>query len=151
MNKNAKTNKSSNGPGRPAYQIKWPTGKFTFQDLEILNGVDPETGKGKVCTKLTLRKGLARDLALNSKSLIVKTKETRAPDSESGLGRKSFVFIRRSKLQATKAKKSAKAAEVLAPVVTIAPVETPVETVAVEAPVETPVETTATIPEPVAS
>jgi len=156
MSKNAKTNKNGRGPGRPSYVIKWPTGKFTFQDLEILNGVNPETGKGENCTKLTLRKGMAKDLALKGKSFIVKTDETRKPDSESGLGRKSFVFVRRSKLVAAKAAKKAAKTTVLAPVVTITSTPAPAPT---PAPVAEPATTeaapavaeTAPVAEPVAS
>jgi len=98
-------NKNINrGPGRPAYDIKWPNGKFTFDDLCEANGVNPKTGKGKFCTKLTLRKGIKRDAASRGRSEIVLLKdEQREPNSKSGLGRKTFVYIRRSKLQTLKA------------------------------------------------
>jgi len=157
-NKNAKKT-DKKGPGRPSYQIKWPTGKFTFTDLMIANEVNPETGKGKFCTKLTLRKGIDKDMFHLDKngnidkdkprrdSLIVKTDETRPP--ESGLGRNSFVYVRRSKLQSTKSTKSkgtskatvdyeAQKAALLAPVVDITPPE----------PVSTP-DPVVTAPEPV--
>jgi len=90
------------GPGRPAYEVKWPTSKFTMADLMEKNGVNPKTGKGKFCTKLTLVKALARDHAKRGHSFIVKLDETREPNSKSGLGRKTFVYIRRSKLDTLK-------------------------------------------------
>ncbi len=99
------------GVGRPSYPIKWPNGKFTMADLMVANGVNPKNGKGKLCTKLTLVKGLQRDMFMvgdNGKpdtnrprrnSTIVRVKdETREPNSKSGLGRKTFVYIRRAKL-----------------------------------------------------
>jgi hypothetical protein len=93
MNKNKAQNR---GPGRPQYQIKWPKGKFTFTDLETENGVNPNTGKGKECTTLTLRKGLKRDLAKRNRSEIVILKGVLAePNSKNGLGRKQLVYARR--------------------------------------------------------
>jgi hypothetical protein len=93
MNKNSK----SNGPGRPKYEIKWPRGKFTFTDLEIENGVNPKTGKGKNCTTLTLRKGLRRDQAKRNQSMIVCLKDILAePNSKKGMGRKQLVYAPRS-------------------------------------------------------
>ena len=97
------------GPGRPQYQMLIPSGKFTFTDLEIANGVNPKTGKGKRCTTLTLRKNLKKDMYIldkkgeiartNPNSLIVLLKDILAePDSKSGLGRKQLVYIRRSQL-----------------------------------------------------
>lgn len=105
MNKNKSTSKSTTstakvskkGPGRPQYQIKWPTGKFTFTDLEIENGVNPDTGKGKDCTTLTLRKGLKRDQGKRGYSLIVLLKGVLAePNNKKGLGRKQLVYARRT-------------------------------------------------------
>ena len=105
------------GRGRPAYQTKWPIGKFTLTDLMVLNGVNPETGKGKFCSKLTLIKGLERDRNFKGNSIIVKTEETRKPISESGLGRKCFVYVRRSKLnKATKHKDNEQTPALLEPV-----------------------------------
>ena len=92
-----KKNSKSNDPGRPQYEIKWPRAKFTFTDLEIENGVNPNTGKGKNCTTLTLRKGLKRDQAKRGHSVIVCLKDILAePNSKSGLGRKQLVYARRS-------------------------------------------------------
>ena len=122
------------GRGRPAYQTKWPIGKFTLTDLMVLNGVNPQTGKGKFCSKLTLIKSLERDRLLKNNSFIVKTDETKKPISESGLGRKCFVYVRRSKLNKSKVN-----ADVTVPIVDInTTVEVPVTQV--ETPiVETPI------------
>lgn len=95
--------KNSTGPGRPAYQVKWPTGKFTFTQLMERNGVNPKTGKGKDCTRLTLYKHL-QVATKGTKSEIVRIKdETRKPNSKTGMGRKAFVYIRREKLNGMKA------------------------------------------------
>lgn len=84
--------------GRPSYEVKWPRGKFTFNDLMVLNGVDPETGKGPNCAKLTLVNHLKKDLARKGHSTIVKLDEL-APPANGKLGRKQFVFQKR--VQAT--------------------------------------------------
>ena len=122
-----KKNSKSNGPGRPQYEIKWPRGKFTFTDLEIENGVNPKTGKGKNCTTLTLRKGLKRDQAKRGHSVIVCLKDILAePNSKSGLGRKQPVYARRSVAEkyATKTSAPRKAkADVTVNVSTTAPVD----------------------------
>lgn len=106
MSKNTKTVKTEKrGPGRPAKQIKWPNGKFTFANLMVRNGVNLTTGKGSFCTKLTLNKALARDLALGKKSVIVRLAETRKP--KGGIGRSSFVYELRNKTaQAKPAKRN---------------------------------------------
>lgn len=152
-----KTMKNKNtGVGRPKYNVKWPNRKFTMADLMVANEVNPKTGKGKLCTKLTLVKALQRDMfMLDAKtgkpdmerprrnSMIVRVKdETREPNSKTGLGRKTYVYIRREKVanvtkdvtkDVTVAKSSPKSTEsyeahkaaLLAPVVTIAPAPTP--------------------------
>lgn len=116
MKKNNKSKSKSNGPGgpgRPQYEIKWPRGKFTFTDLEVENGVNPETGKGKNCTTLTLRKGLKRDLAKRSHSVIAQLDGVLAePNSKSGKGRKQLVYIRRVKTDAAKTHKGKTKADV---------------------------------------
>jgi hypothetical protein len=104
-------NEKNRGVGRPSYAVKYPNHKFTMSDLMVANGVNPKTGKGKLCTKLTLVKALQRDMFILDKngkpdverprrnSTIVRVKnETRQPNSVSGLGRKTFVYIRRDKL-----------------------------------------------------
>jgi hypothetical protein len=103
-NKNANTNR---GPGRPAYEPKVPQSKFTFADFMELNGVNFETGKGPNCSKLTLDKWLKRDKESKGKSMIVKLDETREPNSKNGLGRKTYVYVRRSKLDTLKSAKVA--------------------------------------------
>jgi len=83
------------GPGRPKYVPIIPRGKFTFSDLETANGVNLETGKGERCTTLTLRKWVKREVG-SRKGAIIRVKNILAePNSESGLGRKQYVFIRR--------------------------------------------------------
>ena len=121
-NKNANENR---GPGRPAYVPKIPGRKFTFADFMEANEVNPETGKGPNCSKLTLTKFLDRDMynafesgarkgkankaSPRKNSLVIKLDETREPNSESGLGRKTYVYLRRDKLDTLKTAKVAKA------------------------------------------
>ena len=96
----SKKNTPNRGPGRPQYTPVIPRGKFTFTDFEEANGVattGKDKGKGDKCTTLTLRKWLKRDLARRSKSVIVHLKGvTDEPSSENGLGRKQYVYQRRS-------------------------------------------------------
>lgn len=174
-----KTNKK--GPGRPKYNPIIPKGKFTMDEFCVANGVNLNTGKGKLCSRLTLIKFLARDMfhtkagsnkpdhnkpRKNSSVVLVKD-EFSEPNSKDGLGRKAFVYIRRSTLEAIKARKASKVAkkttapatpavtdsgtdayekqkaEILAPAVTVpAPTPEPVtETTETVAPVtETPTE-----------
>lgn len=94
--------KNATGPGRPAYEVKWPAGKFTFTQLMERNGVNPKSGKGNNCTRLTLYKHL-KAASKGSKSEIVRIKdETRKPNSKTGMGRKAFVYIRREKFNGMK-------------------------------------------------
>ena len=82
------------GPGRPMAKIKIPNRKFTFADLKEANDH---------VTPLTLRKFLKRDAARKGKSEIVLVKdETREPNSKKGLGRKTFVYIPRAKMNTLK-------------------------------------------------
>lgn len=86
--------KVNRGPGRPMASIKVPNRKFTFGDLAEANGH---------VTPLTLRKFLKRDAARKGKSEIVLVKdEHREPNSKKGLGRKTFVYIPRAKLNTLK-------------------------------------------------
>ena len=113
------------GPGRPAYQPKFPQRqRWTLKDLMAANGVDKESGKGDKCTKLTLVKYLDKVCFAKIKtgpnagkpdrnaplpnSLVVRLKETLPPDSEEGLGRRSFVYCLRAKLDQLKAPKAPK-------------------------------------------
>lgn len=94
MKKNA-----SRGVGRPMANINIPNRKFTFADLEEANSH---------VTPLTLRKFLKRDADRKGKSEIVLVKgETRAPQSKNGLGRKTFVYVRRAKVAKVTAPKAA--------------------------------------------
>ena len=100
-------------PGRPKYAPKFPrTNKWTMADFMEVNGVNPETGKGENCAKLTLIQFRNRDVKLGEKSVIVKLDELRAPASVGGLGRRAFVYCLRSKLDEIQAADAAKAAKV---------------------------------------
>jgi hypothetical protein len=86
--------KNQRGPGRPMAEITVPNRKFTFADLVEANSH---------VTPLTLRKFLKRDASRKGKSEIVLVKdETREPNHKKGLGRKTYVYIRRSKASALK-------------------------------------------------
>ncbi len=117
MNKNTQ----NKGPGRPRYQMKYPTTKeWTFQDLMEVNGVSLKNGKGPNCTKLTLTKNMDRDLFIRAKgrkgkkgkiirpnpnSVAVRLADTFAePNSKDGLGRKGFLYSLRAKLNGRPAK-----------------------------------------------
>jgi len=100
-------NKSQRGPGRPMAEISIPSRKFTFADLVEAN---------EHVTPLTLRKFLKRDFARKGKSEIVLVKdETRESNSKKGLGRKTFVYIRRSKMNALKTAIKSKVSVSIAP------------------------------------
>jgi len=115
-NKNAVTKQ---GPGRPAYEPKFPRSlEWVFADFMEANEVNPKTGKGPKCSKLTLTKNLDRDMyhpiesgknkgkpdrnRPRKNSLVVKSDKTREPNSERGLGRKTFVFYLRAKQDSIK-------------------------------------------------
>jgi len=87
------------GPGRPAYVPKLPTKlRWTMLDLQVRNEVNPATGKGPNCSKLTLVNWLADELANRRSGLVLKVNgETKEPNSKSGLGRKAFVYVLRSR------------------------------------------------------
>ena len=93
------TNKSVRKAGRPSAIITFPNKKFTFADLQADN---------THVTALTLRKHLSKDMFTEDgnarrNSEIVRVKdETREPNHETGLGRKTFVYIKRSRIQAKK-------------------------------------------------
>ena len=103
-NKNTKYSHS----GRPRYGIKWPKGReFTKKQICEVNDIDmrrkingklnPNWGKGPLCTLLTINKGVARDLAKRGHSVLIRLKETAEPDSKSGLGRHANLYALRSK------------------------------------------------------
>ena len=117
MNKNTAT--VTQGPGRPKYTPAYPRKKlWTFTDLEDANGVNPNTGKGKFCTTLTLRKFLKRDMFIltkkgkvvrpNPDSTVVLMEDLQASsNSTKGLGRKQYVYLLRAKLDAKTTKAAA--------------------------------------------
>jgi len=99
-------NNDKKSVGRPQYSPKFPNkDKWTFHDLCVENDVvmDPESeyyGKGPACSLLTLRKMINRDKAKRSHSLIVKLKDEMAPpSSQTGMGRKSFLYMLRTNIQ----------------------------------------------------
>ena len=99
MKKNTNANR---GPGRPMYAPKFPRSlMFTMTAFCEANGVNPETGKGKNCSKLTLIKFLGRK---QGKSLVARLKATAEPNSDTGLGRKPFLFCMKDRLDEAKAK-----------------------------------------------
>ena len=105
-------------PGRPRYEMKFPTGaEWTFVQLMKRNGVDtvkrlangkdnPNYGKGENCTMLTLRKNLdfciyaktakgkvSKRKGIDPNSIVVPVEGVTAePDSDSGLGRRATLY-----------------------------------------------------------
>lgn len=101
MKKNKTVNTVQRGPGRPAYQPKFPKSKkFTMADFCVANGIDPKTGKGPNCTKLTLDKFRKANLGQRNSILVLVKDELREPASQNGLGRKCFVYSLRSRVTA---------------------------------------------------
>jgi len=137
-----KSNKTKRGVGRPESKVVWPNGRFTMEQAFQLNGCYAQPAR--VC-KLTVINHLNEDMYLidketgnpdktrpNPKSVIIRLKdELGKTKSESGKGRKPYIYLRRSQRDA--GRKSAanlrKAkANVSVPVVDAAPapaVETP--------------------------
>lgn len=149
----AKTPKASRGVGRPRYDAKIPNGKFTMRQFCEYNGVNPDTGKGEKCSKLTLIKFMERDQhpkiksgknagkldknRIRPDSLIVQLDETSAPTGEKGLGRKAFVYQKRCKIKATPSD-----ATVTVPIVDVTPAPVVDATPATDpAPVDAPAST----------
>jgi hypothetical protein len=95
-----KNKNSTRGRGRPRAEITIPNRKFTFADFGEAN---------QHVTPLTLRKFIKYDFAKKNKSEIIKLKdETREPNSKEGLGRKTFVYIRRNKANSLKTARKSK-------------------------------------------
>lgn len=91
--------KAPGKPGRPAYNPKFPRkSAWTMTDFCVANEVDPSTGKGPRCSKLTLIKWLGRDSAKKGRSMVKRLDTTAAPNSESGMGRKAFLYSLREKI-----------------------------------------------------
>lgn len=93
--------KVARGVGRPRCKVALPPGNFTFNALAIHNGVMDSDGnmlpKGKrrMCI-LTLRNFIKKDKNLGESSvLVVRADKTEEPKGGK-LGRKRFVFSRRS-------------------------------------------------------
>lgn len=117
-------------PGRPKYQPVFPRSKeWTFTDWMEANGIETNPGsknfgKGPNCTMLTLRKHLERDMYFhkegkpliakfrtkaNPKSNIVILKDvTSEPNSDSGLGRRAYLYSLRANASVKRATKTTK-------------------------------------------
>lgn len=167
MSKN-KTNKTESNStetprvaGRPRNKISIPQGKFTFLKLCILNGAVGPNGEeltkenGRRMVPLTLRNWLSRQEKMGEKSEVVKLEELGKATHEDGLGRRPFLYTRRSNLDKTKvatADKPAKAPKASKPskrktadvTVPAADVSTPAPTPEAT-PVEVPADSTVTV------
>lgn len=144
--------KSYDHPGRPKYDIKYPTRKeFTRTDICEFNGIDTRKvvngkvnlnfGKGPKCTLLTITKGMERDMYLhvpgktpsvstrtrvNPRSEIVLIRGVTAePDSEKGLGRRALLYCLRVNKDNIKAPKVKTPKAVKAPKVKTPKVKVP--------------------------
>lgn len=113
---------TSNGPGRPAYSMKWPRGRFTFIELMKFNGVNPKTGKGKTkrnyTTRLTVWNWLNK-CRKGRNAFIERMEET--ADPKNGTGRRAYVYrvipgLRPAKVAATAKPVTRKARTVVAKV-----------------------------------
>lgn len=129
-----KSKNTQTGPGRPASKVVWPNGRFTREQAYQYNGCY-ET-PARVC-KLTVINHLNDALKGNDSILIRMKDESGKSKSESGLGRKPFIYLRRSQFNAGKKAaanlRKAKASSVTVPVVDSTPVTAP-EPVAVTTP-----------------
>lgn len=98
--KTPKTPKATKNPGkagRPNYNPVFPNkDEWTVKDFMIANEVDPETGKGPKCAKLTLIMWLAKDAKKLGHS-IVKRLTTKTKVEDGVKGRKPFLFSLRKK------------------------------------------------------
>ena len=71
--KKAIIEKQYDRPGRPKYSPKFPKSKeWTFTDWMIANDIDTDSesktfGKGPLCSMLTLRKAIERDMYFHKK------------------------------------------------------------------------------------
>ncbi len=75
--------------GRPRAEVKFPRGKFTFQELCELN---------PTLAHLTLRNHMKKDKSLGKKSTLVCLEQKGEPGSQAGYGRKPNLYIRRELL-----------------------------------------------------
>lgn len=106
-----KSNKTPRGVGRPESKVVWPNGRFTMEQAFQLNGCYAKPAR--VC-KLTVINHLNEDLYLidkatgkpnksrfNPKSTLIRMKdELGETKSAKGLGRKPFIYLRRSQRDA---------------------------------------------------
>jgi hypothetical protein len=101
------------GAGRPMAKINWPNKRFTFADLKEANDH---------VTPLTLRKALKRDADRKGRSEIVLLKNIFGePDHKNGLGRKTFVYIRRTRQNALKKARKTVSVSVSTPAPAVTP------------------------------
>lgn len=129
MNKNTK-NTEHRGVGRPKVEVKWPKGRFTRRDAYALN---PELAE------LTVLNHLKANL-VGKDSLLVKMDEVKEPlaktEATKGLGKKQFVYCRRSAIEAGHRAKAnlnkAKQSKMELPITENKPVETQSESQPVE-------------------
>lgn len=84
------------GVGRPESKVVWPSGRFTREQAFQLNGC--YATPPRVC-KLTVINHLKEDLK-GTGSILVQLEELGKTKSESGLGRKPFIYLRRSQRDA---------------------------------------------------
>ena len=89
------------------YQVIWPNKKFTFRDLQIANGIDPQTGRGQTCTTLTLYKALKKSLKSENPPVYLLGDQKAEPQGE-GRGRKALVYCSRSIMNLLKHARSKK-------------------------------------------
>ena len=116
--KKAIIEKQYDRPGRPKYSPKFPKSKeWTFTDWMIANDIDTDSesktfGKGPLCSMLTLRKAIERDMYFhkkgeriiaanrtqaNPRSIIIAIRGiTAESNSKKGLGRRALLFSLRA-------------------------------------------------------
>lgn len=92
-----KLSKNGKKLGRKRYDPLFPTtAEWTLREFMIANEVNPETGMGPRCSKLTLIKFLQRDSERMGHSLVKRLSKTSEPVGGT-LGRKPFVYTLRKK------------------------------------------------------
>lgn len=91
-----KSNKAKRGVGRPESKVVWPNGRFTREQAFQLNGC--YATPARVC-KLTVINHLKTNLE-GENSVLVQMEELGKTKSETGLGRKPFIYLRRSQRDA---------------------------------------------------
>lgn len=121
------------GPGRPESKVVWPNGRFTREQAYEMNGCN--TKPARMC-KLTVINHLKDALTGNNSVLIQMKDELGKSKSTNGLGRKPFIYLRRSQRDAGR---KAKANLIKAKVSTVTVPITSPAMVATRAPVTEPV------------